>query len=83
MNKMVSHTDINSKDLLKKIKDQSIRYAGNARLKIFGRLDCKSGKKMKKENRVFFKTETEAFFFGFRPCGHCMPGEYKKWKHDN
>jgi methylphosphotriester-DNA--protein-cysteine methyltransferase len=77
---MINHTTIDRENLLKKIKDQRIRYAGNARLKIFGRLNCKSGKRMKKQHRVFFETETEAISFGFRPCGHCMPGEYKKWK---
>jgi methylphosphotriester-DNA--protein-cysteine methyltransferase len=33
---------------------------------------------MKKENRVFFKTETEAISAGFRPCGHCMPIRYRE-----
>jgi methylphosphotriester-DNA--protein-cysteine methyltransferase len=27
---------------------------------------------MKKENRVFFRSEREAKQCGFRPCGHCM-----------
>jgi len=44
-------------------------------------LNCKSGKRMKKENRVFFSTENEAIKSNFRPCGHCMKTEYKKWKN--
>jgi methylphosphotriester-DNA--protein-cysteine methyltransferase len=35
---------------------------------------------MKKENRVFFRSEKEARTQGFRPCGHCLPNDYKKWK---
>ena len=59
----------------------TIRFAGNKVLKIYGRLNCRSGKRMKKKNRVFFQSEDEALALGFRPCGHCMKEEYKKWKH--
>ena len=77
---MHKHIDINDRELLKKIRNRSIQFAGNARLKIFGRLNCPSGKRMKKENRVFFETETEALAYGFRPCGNCMPIRYREWK---
>jgi methylphosphotriester-DNA--protein-cysteine methyltransferase len=69
---MYQHTILTASDLFRKLKNRRIQYAGNKRLKIFGRLNCKSGKRMKKENRVFFKTEAEALSSGFRPCGHCM-----------
>ena len=53
------------------------RYAGwNGKRKdrrIFGRLDCASGMRMKKENRVFFHTWEAAIAAGFRPCKHCKP----------
>jgi len=53
------------------------KYAGwNARpdRRIFGRLDCASGKrKMRKENRVFFRSWEEAIACGFRPCKICKP----------
>lgn len=75
---MYKHTDLPDQVLVRMIKHHEIRYAGNARLKIFGHLHCKSGKRMKKENRVFFKTETEAFAYGFRPCGHCMRDRYSE-----
>lgn len=55
-------------------------FAGNRHLKIYGTLHCKSGKRMKKENRVFFQSEKEAMEAGYRPCGHCMNSAYKKWK---
>ena len=77
---MTRHNGIGRHELRQKIKNRSIQYAGNSRLKIFGLLNCSSGKRMKKENRIFFKTETEALAAGFRPCGHCMPDQYRKWK---
>ena len=46
--------------------------AGNSHLKIYGTLHCKSGRRLKNENRVFFYSEDEAIDKGYRPCGHCM-----------
>ena len=77
---MTRHNDIDRQELRKEIKNRSIQYAGNSKLKIFGLLSCRSGKRMKNENRVFFKTETEAIAAGFRPCGHCMRDQYRRWK---
>jgi len=77
---MTRHNDIDRQELMKEIKNRSIQYAGNSKLKIFGLLRCSSGKRMKNENRVFFKTETEAIATGFRPCGHCMRDQYRQWK---
>ncbi|WP_354361655.1 Ada metal-binding domain-containing protein [Pedobacter sp. UYP30] len=48
---------------------------------MYGTLQCKSGKRMKKENRAFFGSENEAIKNGFRPCGHCMKMKYKNWKN--
>ncbi|MEX2145279.1 MAG: Ada metal-binding domain-containing protein [Candidatus Spechtbacterales bacterium] len=49
------------------------KYAGWKPGKIFGHLDCKSGIKMKKENRVFFLTWQDAINSGYRPCKKCKP----------
>lgn len=51
------------------------RYAGWKPGKIFGRLDCPSGKrrKMKKSHRVFFLTWEDAIAAGYRPCRVCNP----------
>jgi methylphosphotriester-DNA--protein-cysteine methyltransferase len=76
---MHNHQELDKKILLQKIRTGSILYAGNVHLKIFGRLDCRSGKRMRKENRVFFETQEEAITLGFRPCGHCMTAEYRKF----
>ena len=48
-------------------------YAGGRPGKIFGRLDCKSSRRMKKENRVFFLTWQDAIDAGYRPCKNCKP----------
>lgn len=52
------------------------KYAGWRPGKIFGRLDCKSGMRMKKENRVFFLTWEDAFSAGYRPCKNCKPAPH-------
>ncbi len=78
---MIRHNEISDSNLSSKIKQQEVRFGGNQKLKIYGTLSCKSGKKMKRENRVFFSLEKEAIANGFRPCGHCMKVAYKKWKN--
>jgi methylphosphotriester-DNA--protein-cysteine methyltransferase len=69
---MMKHADLTSQKLFRLIKNKEVQWAGNARLRIYGKLNCWSGKRMKKENRVFFKTKGEAINDGFRPCGHCL-----------
>ena len=78
---MVLHNEISDSDLRNKIKNGEICFGGNQKLKIYGTLKCGSGKRMKRENRVFFISEKEAIQIGFRPCGHCMKSEYLKWKN--
>ena len=46
---------------------------GKSSRRIFGSLDCKSGMRMKKENRVFFHTLEDAVTQGYRPCKNCNP----------
>ena len=69
---MIKHAEINDADLRKLIRQTKISFGGNKKLKIYGTLMCKSGKRMKKENRVFFRSEKETIHEGYRPCGHCM-----------
>ena len=78
---MIKHVDIPVVDLRKLVKQKEINFGGNIKLKIFGTLQCASGKRMKRVNRVFFASVEEAVELGFRPCGHCMKTEYKKWKN--
>lgn len=77
---MVIHSEISDSELFKKLLRKEICLGGNRNLKIYGTLNCASGKRMKRENRVFFTSEKEALQNEFRPCGHCMKQEYKKWK---
>ena len=79
---MIQHIEISDISLRSKIKNGDINLGGNKKLKIYGLLSCKSGKRMKRANRVFFTSEQEAIEKQFRPCGHCMKTEYKKWKDE-
>ena len=76
---MIKHVEMGKSELARRIRSGEIRLAGNFNLKIYGRLDCPSGKRMKKDNRVFFSTAADAIKRGFRPCGHCMRQEYQTW----
>jgi methylphosphotriester-DNA--protein-cysteine methyltransferase len=77
---MISHQSLTRHELYDHLKNRNARFAGNLKLKIYGTLHCASGKRMKKENRVFFKNEKEAIKEGFRPCGHCMRKFFLEWK---
>ena len=62
------------------IRSGIITMGGYQKNKIYGLLNCASGKRMKVENRVFFKDASEARSNGYRPCGHCLPKAYQLWK---
>lgn len=59
---------------------------GNARARIYGRLDCPSALAALRRSgtyarhRVFFASEEDAVSAGFRPCGTCMRSEYREWR---
>jgi len=76
---MVFHNDIDPYNLRAMIRRKEIVLAGNNSLKIYGMLNCSSGKRLNKTNRVFFESLDEALHSGFRPCGHCMKEAYRKW----
>jgi len=83
---VISHIDLGETpyrrawQLKQLLVDDQIKLAGNRKLKIYGILQCTSGKRMKAENRVFFTDEADAIQNGYRPCGHCMQLEYQNWK---
>ncbi|TXN37365.1 metal-binding protein [Flagellimonas hymeniacidonis] len=79
---MIEHKEITPFELFSSLKQQKIQWAGNKNLKIYGTLSCKSGKRLKVENRVFFCSDKDAIKEGYRPCGHCMREEYKVWKNN-
>jgi methylphosphotriester-DNA--protein-cysteine methyltransferase len=59
---------------------------GNARSKLYGRLDCPSALRAiaradtYARTRVFFADEETAVAAGFRPCARCLPLAYRNWK---
>jgi methylphosphotriester-DNA--protein-cysteine methyltransferase len=77
---LIKHSAINNAKILKLVKQHKICFGGNEKLKIYGTLRCKAGKRIKKENRVFFVSENEAIQHGYRPCGLCMKQAFQKWK---
>jgi len=66
--------------LARLVRQGGISIGGYSKAKIYGTLKCSSGKRMKLENRVFFRDEQEAINAGYRPCGNCLPEKYKLWK---
>lgn len=77
---MWQHSDLDAAAVHAMVRKQQVTIGCNSRLKIYGKLSCASGKRMQRENRVFFTNESAAIYAGYRPCGHCMPQAYKKWK---
>ena len=82
---MITHNsfennDTGNRQLLGLIRRHTIVLGGHRKLKIYGTLQCRSGKRMLRENRVFFTSEAEAIAASFRPCGHCMRDAYLAWK---
>ena len=63
---MIRHEAIDDDDLRRLIITGHIRYGGNMRLRVYGRLDCSSGKRMKRSSRVFFGDAAEARRHGRR-----------------
>ncbi|WP_262896687.1 Ada metal-binding domain-containing protein [Fulvivirga marina] len=74
---------LNRVSVIRLILAGTVRFAGNRKLKIYGTLDCASGKRMKMENRVFFVSEREAVELGYRPCGRCMREKFVFWQRDH
>ncbi|HYC85100.1 MAG TPA: Ada metal-binding domain-containing protein [Chryseosolibacter sp.] len=69
---MISHDDFSDKDLFRLLRWGVVQFAGNRKLKIYGILHCRSGRRMLRRNRMFFSSAAEAHNAGYRPCGHCM-----------
>jgi len=78
---MIRHEMITDQELYGLLRQEKILFGGNLNLKNYGSLRCRSGKRMKRKNRVFFKDELEALALGYRPCGHCMKQAYMDWKN--
>ncbi len=77
---MIKHSSITLPQFNGLIRIGALKFAGNQRLKIYGTLHCASGKRMKRDHRVFFEDEAAALAAGYRPCGHCMKEQYRVWR---
>ena len=77
---MIRHDDIDDAALHRMIRDGRLAFAGNRRLRIFGRLDCRAGRRLARANRVFFASRSEAERRGYRPCARCLRAAYDVWK---
>ena len=77
---MRTHASIGPGEMGGLIRGGEIQFGGNRRLKLYGSLDCWSGKRMAVASRVFFSCESEALREGYRPCGHCMREAYHEWR---
>jgi Metal binding domain of Ada len=60
---------------------------GNAKQRIYGRLDCGAALASVRRHgeaytryRVFFADEEAALGAGYRPCGSCLRARYVEWK---
>lgn len=75
---MISHEHLLAQQagsLFRSFRQKAYLLGGNRRLKIYGKLSRRSGKRMLIQNRVFFRSITEAEQHGYRACKHCMtPG---------
>lgn len=59
------------------------RFGGNRRLKIYGRLDCRTALRAIAaggyvRHRVFFADAATAVAAGYRPCAVCLPDAYRR-----
>ncbi|MFW5471579.1 Ada metal-binding domain-containing protein [Knoellia sp. CPCC 206435] len=58
---------------------------GHRRTKVYGRLDCPTAlrwiaRERYVQHRVFFADEGVAVAAGYRPCAHCLPQPYRRWR---
>lgn len=58
---------------------------GHRGSRIYGRLNCSTALRAIEQgryvkSRVFFADEQVAVAAGFRPCGTCLPEQYRNWK---
>ena len=60
-------------DALEALERGRVRYIGSNTTKIVCFPTCRDARRIREENRVPFRDETEAVKKGFRPCRRCQP----------
>lgn len=48
-------------------------YVGSEKSNVYHKLYCKYVKRIKKYNKIYFKTKKQAKNWGYRPCKVCHP----------
>ncbi|WP_375426754.1 Ada metal-binding domain-containing protein [uncultured Friedmanniella sp.] len=61
------------------------KLGGHRTSRVYGLLDCPAALRALAHggyvrDRVFFADEQTAVAAGFRPCGACLPEQYRHWK---
>ena len=51
---MINHPTITKNELHYQIKQKAFTFGGNKNLKAHGNLQCKTGKRLQQQNRIFF-----------------------------
>lgn len=49
------------------------KFVGNSDSLVYHTLDCRYGKRISEQNKVFLKTKAAATKGGYRPCSYCNP----------
>ena len=49
------------------------KFVGNSDSLVFHTLDCRYGKRISEQNKVFLKTKAAATKGGYKPCSYCNP----------
>lgn len=75
-----NHDDLSDAEVRRLIQRRRIMLAGNRSRKVMGRLDCSSGRRMHRKNRILFPHAFIGTRSGYRPCGHCCRNAHWRWK---
>ena len=49
------------------------KYVGNSDSLVYHTADCRYGKRISEQNKVFLKTKAAATKGGYKPCSYCNP----------
>lgn len=49
------------------------KFVGNSDSLVYHTLDCRYGKRISEQNKVFLKTKAAATKGGYKPCSYCNP----------
>ena len=77
---ILRHDAVTEATLRTRFRDGSLTMAGNRWLKIYGRLGCPAGRRMRRGSLVFFADATAAEAAGYRFCARCCWASYDVWK---